>query len=262
MPFPSQRSLSSTSDNQDEAAQTFRTRQWNPHQTRQRWSGMWLGLVGFLAVGMQASPAEAAPRSIEVDATAELQVNPDVVDLHLRLRGEGRMPRQAIRRLHIQRDKMLAAFKQAGLSQKDLSVSHISIHPSYRRGEIRGYRATMSVVVCLKAMNRLGDFMQLAARQGVGSMSSYFRSTSIAQHKTKLRAMALKAAKAKASQIAKVMGVKITGVLHVKEVQEGTRLARYSNTFAYRRTASGGSSPIQPGAIRMKLRVRVSFEIK
>lgn len=243
----------------------FHTSQWKPSVLRQRWNGLWLGWFALLVAVVSPNLAKTSwahnppVRSIEVQAQAQLEVNPDVVDLTIRLQSMAPMPKQAVRSLMQKRDNLLKIMKKAGLKATDLSMSHISIYPRYKRGELKGYQASMSVVACIKSIPKLAHYIDAAARAGISSLGTSFRSLKVPTHKAKLQEMALKAAKAKVKRMAKVMGVKVGRLYYVKNVQL-QYAGSWSNSFAYRRR-SGSSGPIQPGAIKMSLQIRVGYFI-
>ncbi|TNE46500.1 MAG: DUF541 domain-containing protein [Deltaproteobacteria bacterium] len=239
------------------------TSRWNPNRVRQMWKGLWMGWLALMLLAVSPAWVQATPtapvRSIEVQAQAQLEVTPDVVDLTLRLETKASMPKQAVNALNKKRDKLIALMKEAGLQSKDMSMSHVSIYPKYYRSELKGYRASMSLVACIKNIAKLAHYIDAAAKAGINSLGTSFRSLKVPQHKAQLQAMALKAAKKKVERFAKVMGVKVGRLYYIKTAPMSYG-GRWSNSFAYRRSSSGGG-PIQPGAIKMTLRVNVGYFI-
>lgn len=206
---------------------------------------------------------ESAQRTIAVDARAELEVSPDVVDLRLELRAKANRPQQAVAELNQKRDRLRAALTKAGLTSKDLSVSFVQLRPEYKRytSEIIGYSASLYLLACIRNPARLGHFVEAAASADIHSFSTSFRSTRIAEHRVQLRAMAVQAAREKAQQLAKAAGVKVGEVRAIRETQGRAAWGAESNVFGYRR-ARPDSGPIQPDAIRLNLSIHVIFAIQ
>lgn len=212
------------------------------------------------------SPAPTAKESrfIEVDANAQIDAVPDLVDLHLRLQVEQATPKQATQELLQRRQKLVDALFKAGLSKPSLTMSHLHLNIRYKRygKEIRGYEASVSLVACIQKIERLSEFVEVAAQAGVTGFSTQFRSTHGVSIKKKLREMALKAAYEKALQIAQVTGVRLGQVRFVREVQTSSyHFSGLTNAYESGRLRSAQTN-VQPGAIPMRFSIRVAYTIQ
>ena len=219
-----------------------------------------------------APSAWAAPqRSIEVDAQAELEGNPDVVDLRFDVSVLRKTPKAAVRELRTRERAIVSILTKAGLPLKQIRLSHIRLYQQteYKRGSmfkgrskrvIVGYKASKTFIACIQNISKLAHFVETLASSKVTSFSTTFRSTKITLHKKTLREMAVKAAKEKAGELAKHAGVKLDLVKSIKEVTQYRGYSR-SNAFGYSVRRSRGSS-VSPDAIKLTLGIRMAFTIK
>lgn len=211
------------------------------------------------------SDTGAAPGSLSVDGIASLQVIPDVVDIRMTLWTEKPRPKAAMVELQDKQAKLLAALQTAGVAKSNITLSHTSLNPAYhthpRNQEIRGYEASVTVVVELRAFDRIADIMETGAAVDVRRMSTSFRSTELPKLKKRVRELAFKAARDKAEQIATLMDIEVGRVIKVSEGQSGTgwRGSMVSNFNEF--VAAPAHDRVMPGAQPLTLTVQVSYEI-
>ena len=89
------------------------------------------GLI-WIALSAPTFAEPPKPRTVEVDAQAEIEVMPDVVDLTLQISTTKKTPKQAIDALNQKVKQSAQALQKAGLPTKDLSYSYLRIYPKYR----------------------------------------------------------------------------------------------------------------------------------
>lgn len=200
---------------------------------------------------------------IEVDATAKLEVSPDVVDLMLTLQSSQETPKAALEELEKQTKTLVDALLKAGLPNKDLRISYLTIRPRYARRKhyddpqkIEGYTAQKTLIACIKNPNKLGAFVTAAASAGTSELTTKFRSTKIAEHRGALRKMAMDAAWKKAQELSTSGKFPLGHILSIAEVQRGWRPS-HANAFSYKSSASGRG--VHPNAIPISLTLRVVF---
>jgi uncharacterized protein YggE len=223
---------------------------------------------------LEPRPA-APPRLIEVSGSARLDVPPDRVDLTLMFEEKLPSPRAAVKQLSTQRALVVRGLFDSGIRGKDLVISQLSLHPSYvrlagGREKIDGYVASASLVATLRDPTRIGDVMEIAAGLGVTRIYSIARTSKGPEMKKRVREMALRAAREKAEQIARELGVEVGLVQSVRELQQGFAgrgwyggLVNAENRVA----AAPGSSDqpekaVAPDAIQLHLDVGVTFAIR
>jgi len=225
-------------------------------------------------VGAAAPPPEPAPRRIEVTGTARLDIPPDRIDLTLALEQKRPSPRFAVAELLRKRDGLVAGLRRSGVRQEAIVLSQVGLSPSYshsygRTPTLDGYLASVSLVATLRDSAQIGALMEVAARLGVTRISSSSRTSKGPEMKKRVREMALRAAREKAEQIARGLGLKLGAVQTVRESQHeswmgnGYGVANNDNRIA---SAAPSGDPtaqaVAPDAIRMHLGLTVAFAIR
>lgn len=210
------------------------------------------------------------PGELSVDGIATLQVIPNVVDVTMTLTVEQSRPKKAMAKLRNERAQLVAALQSAGVARAQLALSNVNLHPVYhphpRNHQIRGYEASITLMVELKDFARIAEVMEAGAAAGVHRMSTRFRSTEMPRLKKRVRELAFQAASAKAAQIAGLMNVKLGRVVKLSEGQSGNgwgaspfgNININNNEFV---AAPSSQDKILPGAQPLTLTVQVSYEI-
>ena len=205
--------------------------------SRPRWLA--LGLAGGILIAAIAGPA-FAPRTIlgvdtsgtppehtiSVTGTGRVVISPDVADLRVGVSvnrptvkaARGRMRRAALRTSH------RAALKAAGIADKDIQTSAISLQPQYdysnggAQPRLTGYYFSNSVSATVRDLDKLGDAIDGALAAGATTLDSVlFRVDDQTKAEAQARAAAMADAKAKADALASAAGVSITGVSSISE---------------------------------------------
>jgi uncharacterized protein len=212
-------------------------------------------------------------RIIEVDGIARIDITPDRVDLYITLSKEAKTPREAARAVQHQRKGLLTAMKMLGLPSKRMVISHLTLNPKYApyRRSIVGYTGSLTLIAKIHEPRRLADYVEAAAVAGAARLHTRFRSSRMQEMKLRVRAMALKAARAKAEQIADVTGVKVGQVRTVRETSHGSWAGNrwgygvVGNAVAQQTSSAqtlGTVGPTRPDAIPLHLTVSVRYAIR
>ena len=134
---------------------------------------------------------------------------------------------------------VIAALEQAGVAEKDLKISTLNLYPVYIANQVvRGYEASITVTATTHDFDKISTLMDIGANAGATGMSSQFRRSDMDVQKQKVRDMAIAAAKAKAQQTAKDLGIPLGRVVSVSERAGGEMWA--NAYFPQNNTASRG----------------------
>ena len=163
-----------------------------------------------------------------VTGTAVLDISPDCADLTMTIVGEGARPGQATAAVQKQQQQMVEALRQLGVEGPDVKLSYLRLDPVYaettlgiRTQRITGYRAEVTLTATTKRFELVGPIMEAGATAGASSVSSQFRRSDLAELKKQVRELALKAAKDKAAQTAKTLGIELGRIVAVAEAPSG-----------------------------------------
>ena len=180
-------------------------------------------------IALPAAAEIEKPGGMTVTGTAVLEVSPDCADLTMTIVGEGAKPGQATASVQRQQAGLVAALKQLGVEGADLKLSYLRLDPVYAQTpygiqtpRITGYRAEVTVTATTKRFEQVGPIMEAGANAGASSMSSQFRRSDLPELKKQVRDMALEAAKEKAAQTAKALGIELGRIVSVAEAPNGS----------------------------------------
>jgi uncharacterized protein YggE len=217
-------------------------------------------LAFAFAVILPVHAADALDRLITVSGEASVSVPPDVAVLRIGVSSQGKNAREASSANAKAMTAVIAAIKNAGLSERDIETSQLSLQPQYDQSKagtarLTGFAATNQVTLHIRTISELGSIVDRAIAAGANEMSGIEflvsrRSTLLDQ----ARADAIADAHRKAELYAKAAGVKIGPAVAITD--EGA-----SAPPRPMQAMRAGAVPIAPGEQTLRVMVTVSYEI-
>ena len=219
-----------------------------------------------LAAALLTAPALAQvipPAAISVTGEATVSVPPDLAEIDGGVTSEAKTAREASEANNAAMGKVLQALKGAGIEEKDIRTSRLSLQPQSapnRSGPsaIAGYRASNRVTVRVRDVAKVAsaiDTLVGAGANEIGGINFVVSQASKLLDEARERAVA--DARRKAEIYAKAAGVTLGAPLSISE--EGN-----SAPVPYRRMAAGMavSAPVAQGEETLAVTVSVSWAIK
>jgi len=167
------------------------------------------------------APICDASRSIQVSGTAVINVTPDrvLIQLGVQSNGSNAAKAEAANSQTIQR--IVAALKKQGVEQKDILTDRYLIEPIYKDYsdlQIKGYRINNVVAITLRDVNKVNKVLAAALEAGANQvLNTEFYLSDLRTYRDQAREMAMKAAREKASDLARAAGSDIGCVLNINE---------------------------------------------
>ncbi|MGL6160359.1 SIMPL domain-containing protein [Microbulbifer sp.] len=203
---------------------------------------------------------------LSVSSRAEASRAPDVADISAGVVTEDKDSNKALRQNAEQMDKLMAAIKQAGIADKDVQTSGISLSPRYqyhqnRKPEITGYRASNTVNIKVRDIDRLGKVLDAMAAEGANQING--PSFEIGEPEAvydEARRKALKQAQARAETYADALGMKVRRILSISENGSAgppRPMMRMEMATAKADTAT----PVAPGETTLSVNLDLMFEL-
>jgi uncharacterized protein YggE len=216
-----------------------------------------MGLVGDLAPAGAASTTTT--RRITVVGTGQVKGTPDVADVTIGVSARGSTAGDALSTANERAAKVIAALKDAGVSEDDIQTSDLSIQPTFDEDVVTGYQVSNMVTARLRDIARAGDTLDAAARvagdeirlQGIG-----FTIDDDSELLATARERSVKRARAQAEQLASAAGVELGDVL---SIDQGSVAIPYASRGLGEADAS--SVPVEPGTQTLKVSTTVVYEI-
>jgi uncharacterized protein len=227
-------------------------------------------VLAFGFVTDMASAQNFDTRSIiNVSATGEVSVAPDLAYLSLAVMRESATARDALTANNAAMAEVLAAMKAFGIVERDLQTSGFSINPIYvypRTDEqqvppkITGYQVSNSLSVRLRDISKLGEVLDQAVTLGVNSGGNVtFGKDDPSAAIKQARVEAMKDAVDKARTLTEATGAKLGKII---SINESTNQPQPMMMQARMEMDSAPKSvPIAAGESSYSVNVNVSFEI-
>jgi uncharacterized protein YggE len=231
-----------------------------------------LALASSIAL-WSALPAAAAPiadavkpGTLTVTGSATLEISPDCVDIAMEVSAEAAAPGLAARAAQAKERTVLGALGKIGVAGTDVRLSQLMLNPVYDRDaslRVRAYQAAIAVTATTCKLDRISELMDVGATAGVVRMWSSFRRSNLPELKTRVRDMAVAAARAKAKQLADDVGAKLGRVMSVVEASGssgcwGAGGSQLSNMVEVR---SNGSASVEGALQPLTLEVTLGYEL-
>ncbi len=229
-----------------------------------------MGAVAFVLIAVFSCLActreRLQPRLITVNGGAEVRVTPDEITLTLGVETLHRDLAIAKRQNDERVKKVFALAKKYNVAPGNFWVERVSVEPRYKGGDAReeliGYRVSKTVVFTVRDISKLDDLLNSFLDAGANYIYGIqFGTTKLRDYRDQARALALKAAREKAKDMAKELGQKVGRPYSIVEEEYGAGTApnmmpstHVSLIEADKRTAIGQMS--------ISARVKVSFELR
>ncbi|SHK74133.1 hypothetical protein SAMN05444159_4071 [Bradyrhizobium lablabi] len=228
-----------------------------------------IALAAAIAAGtLLAAPAwaqTALPAMITVSGEATVSVPPDLAQIDGGVTSEAKTAREASDANNTAMGKLLLALKGAGIDEKDLQTSRLSLQPESapnRTGPgaptIVGYRASNHVTVRLHDVGKVAnviDTMVAAGANDIGGIN--FAVSNASKLLDDAREQAIADGRRKAEIYAKAAGVTLGAPISISEASSPGPLFRAKMPMGMATTA-----PVAQGEETLQVTVSVSWAIK
>jgi uncharacterized protein len=219
-----------------------------------------------LAGALLTAPVRAQvipPATISVTGEATVSVPPDLAEIEGGVTSEAKTAREASEANNAAMGKVLQALKGAGIEEKDVQTSRLSLQPQSapnRTGPstVAGYRASNRVTIRVRDVTKVANVIDTLVGAGANEIGGInFVVSQASKLLDEARERAVADARRKAEIYAKAAGVTLGAPLSISE--EGN-----SAPVPYRRMAAGMavSAPVAQGEETLAVSVSVSWAIK
>lgn len=216
------------------------------------------------------SATQAAPHTVPtimVTAQADMRVAPDMATINAGVVTQSTTADAAMQDNRTKMNAVFAALKKAGIAEKDMQSSGITISPQYKYAEnmppeVTGYQASNSVNVILRDMSAIGGVIDALVSQGVNQLNG---PTFDVEDKDKAlnaaRTEAVKKARARAELYADAAGVKIARLQNISEQSMMSPQTPYPMMRMAAMDSAAASTPVAPGEVLLSVSVGMTYEI-
>lgn len=205
---------------------------------------------------------------LSVSAEGKSEARPDMATISLGVTTEGQTAAAALGENSRRMTALTQALRRAGVAERDIQTSNVSVYPQQVYGEgqaprITGYQANNSVTAKVRNIDNTGRVIDAAVSAGGNTVNGV--SFSHADPDAQLdvaRRNAIAEARRRAELYANALGMRVQRIV---AVNEGGGYAQPIIVTAERMAAQDGAAPpppIAPGEIETRVNVNVTFELR
>ncbi len=235
-------------------------------------------LLAALALGAAMAPAAAGAQTtpgvvqsiagtrLDISATGEAARVPDVAIVTAGVVTRATTARAALEQNAARMERVRAALKRAGIADRDIQTSNISLNPEYRyvqdqAPKLTGYTASNQVNVRFRDIARSGDILDALVAEGANSISG--PNLTIDKPDEALdeaRAKALGIGRARAEVYARALGMRVVRLLSVSE--SGGNHPPPPMPMMMEARAQAVGTKIDPGEQKLSVTLGMVFELQ
>jgi len=215
------------------------------------------------------------PPLVTVTGNSEVKVVPDLADLRFNIEIRNNNLKVALAEEAEKMSQLVAALKAAGIGERDLQTSQVTINPVYQQGKgtyaetakIAFFMVSQTVGCTLRDIQKITAITTRAIDAGANRVSGVtLRTSKLRQYRDQARVMAVKAAKEKALLMAGELGSKVGKPLSITEESSEIPAIRLGNSLSQNAAAAPGdsdsNSDFEPGTISISATVTVAFVLE
>lgn len=230
--------------------------------------------IALTSVAADAQSTVAVPvpvlqgTRLDISATGESKRVPDVAVISAGVVTQAAEAAGAMRENAQRMSAVVAALRKAGVAERDIATSTVTLNPQYRYGEnvppvITGYQAVNTVTVRFREVAKSGAVLDALVAQGANQING--PSLQLDQPEAaedEARADAVRKARARAELYAGAAGLKVKRILSISE--SGGYVPQPPMPYAVRSMAGkeAADTAILPGEQTISVTVSVSFELE
>ena len=231
---------------------------------------MRIGLYTFLFAAFAGAPLAAQtptePAVISVTGESHISVPPDLAQIDAGMTSDARTAREAAEANNAAMGKVLVALKGAGIDEKDVQTSRLSLQPQYslaKQGSpatVTGYRASNRVTVRLHDVTKVASVIDTVVGAGANEIGGInFMVSQASKLLDDARAQAIADARRKAEIYAKAADVTLGLPLSISEGGAAQPVFRARMAAPM---AAAAPVPIAQGEETLSVTVEVTWAIK
>lgn len=228
-----------------------------------------------MAHDVSSTPAVAAGNTLlSVSADGRSTRTPDLAMFSAGVTTQGKTAAEALTANSTDMNKVIAALKKAGIADKDIQTSNLSINPVYgqptfgpngvviHEPKIVGYQAINQVNVKQRDLRNFGKVLDALVAAGANQVNGpNFMVENADAALDEARVAAMKKARARADLYAKAAGLRVARILSISE--GGGYVPPMPVMYAKAEMAAGNAdpTPVAPGQVESQVSVSVMFEL-
>ena len=234
------------------------------------WLAALLGMASIAApaAAQQATVAQSITGTrLDISATGEATRVPDVAIVNAGVQTRSTSATDALAQNGARMERVRAALKRAGIADRDIQTSNISLNPEYRYQDnqppqLTGYTASNQVNVRFRDIRNTGKILDALVAEGANQISG--PNLTIDQPDAALdeaRTKAVAVGRARAEQYARTLGMRVVRLVAVSE-SGGGYAPPPPMPMAVMARGERDYSKIDPGEQKLSVSLGMTFELQ
>jgi len=206
--------------------------------------------------------------TLTVTATGRVSATPDLARITVGVQGLGPTAESAMQENTLRMQAVLDAMKQAGIGNRDMATSNLSLAPHYdyrnaSEPRITGYQASNQMTVTVRKVESLGAVLDSIVRAGANTIVQVsFDLADKSQIQEEARIEAAKGARKKAEDYASAIGTEILGLISLSESGGGVPRPYPMADMRMNAMAESAPVPVAGGDLDVGISVTAVFELR
>jgi uncharacterized protein YggE len=229
-------------------------------------------LMGLMAPALASAQQQPAPPTIQgtllsISAEGKSTGRPDMATVNLGVQTQAQTAQAAMAANSQRMTALIAALRRAGVAERDIQTSNISVNPTYQYREnqpplLTGYQANNTVVANVRNIDTTGRVIDAAVNAGGNTVNGvYFSYQNPDAQMDVARRNAIQEARRRADLYAQALDMHVARVISVNE--GGGYTPPVPMIMAARAEAAPAPPPpVEPGQVETTATVSVVFELR
>jgi len=228
-----------------------------------------ISLLIVFSLSLSAQNEKTGLRSIEVNGSAEMEVEPDEIVLVIGIQEyweeefeENSEPEDYKTKVPLAEieDELIKKMRKAGIDKKNVKVKNVG---NYWRQRGKEFLFSKQLKVELNDFSKINDLIDILDAKGIRNMNiGELRNSKINKFKTQVKIEALKNAREKAKVLVESLGEELGEVITITEISSGFVRPMYEAEMMARSTEMQQERIDQIQMIKLEYQVQATFRIK
>ncbi len=228
-------------------------------------------LIFCFLIASIVSPAneKLEPRWIQVTGEGKVETPPDLAILRFGVLTTSKSAKAATRANNASIAEIISVLKEKDIQEDDLETTRFSLSPQhqYRKNQsplVVGYQATNTLMVKVRDLERVGEYMELIIESGGNNFESLsFTVEDTQAMEEEARILAVRNALVKAEMMTNALDTEVGLPLTIQETSHSNRPFQARRSLMESDVMMASDVPIQaPHELIIRVRVQVKFEIE
>lgn len=228
-------------------------------------AAIWFGVFAYAKFGPGLPISSVVTQKTDlfsVSGEGKVTVVPDTATTNIGITVSKSNIKQAQAEANIIINKITSELKKLGIKDTDIKTQNYYVYPQYNTNKIDGYQVNISLFVTVRDLEKINQVLDIAVANNannIGGINLAVNENKQKELEKEARVMAIKNAKEKAEELAKLSGMTLGKIVNV---QEGSNRSYPQPMYLKAEAAVDSNTQIQPGSTDITSSVTLYYETR